>query len=115
MFIPLVDVLRCTRPHEETWLVASIDRAEERDIKEGFLGCPSCRAEYQIRDGVVYFVDRQVGERLIRPTEDDAMRVAAALDLTEPRMNAVLQGAWSAHAQLVRAYSPSALLLLNPE
>jgi len=55
MFIPLVDSLRCPRVHDATWLVASIDRAEERDMKEGILGCPTCLAEYPVRDGIVYF------------------------------------------------------------
>jgi uncharacterized protein YbaR (Trm112 family) len=114
MFIPLVDTLRCTNPHEETWLVASIERAEERDIKEGFLGCPTCLAEYPIRDGVVYFVEWEPVLSSMPPLEEEAMRLAAALDLTEPRMTAVLQGAWGAHAQLIRGYSPSELLLLNP-
>ena len=42
------------------------------------------------------------------------MRLAAALDLTEPRMTALFHGAWGAHAQLVRGFSPAQLLLLNP-
>jgi uncharacterized protein YbaR (Trm112 family) len=114
MFVPLVDVLRCTNAHVDTWLVASIERAEERDIKEGTLGCPSCLSEYPIREGIVYFVEPSTPLSFQPPRESDAMRLAAALDLTDPRMTAVLQGAWGAHAQLVRAYSPAELLLLNP-
>ena len=114
MFIPLVDILRCPTPHDETWLVASIDRAEERDIIEGMLGCPICLAEYPIRDGIVYFAERRAPIRRAPPDETEAMRLAAALDLTDARMTAVLQGAWGAHAQLVRGVSPAQLLLLNP-
>jgi hypothetical protein len=55
VFIPLVDSLRCIAGHEETWLVASIERSDERDIRRGFLGCPICFAEYPIRDGIAYF------------------------------------------------------------
>jgi hypothetical protein len=116
MFIPLVDVLRCVRrpPHEDTWLVASIDRAEDRDIIEGVLGCPSCSAEYPIHEGVVHFSSR-AARRPYRPaSEEDAVRVAAALDLVEARMTAVLHGSWAACAPLIRGFSPAQLLLVNP-
>ena len=114
VFIPLVDILRCIRPHADTWLVASIERADERFIIEGTLGCPTCLAEYPVRSGVVYFNEDAVRPPHREPSESDAMRLAAALDLTEPRMTALLHGAWGAHAQLVRGFSPSQLLLLNP-
>lgn len=114
MFIPLVDHLRCPAAHEETWLVASIDRAEDRDILDGVLGCPKCLAEYTIQDGIVYF-DANVERTPFRaPDELQATRLAAALDLTDPRMTAVLHGDWGAHAQLIRSMSPAQLLLLNP-
>jgi hypothetical protein len=114
MFIPLVDVLRCVRPHEDTWLVASIDRAEDRDIIEGTLGCPSCLAEYPIRSGVVEF-DAGVARPAYRqPSEHDVVRLAAALDLVDPRMTAVLHGSWGAYAPLIRGLSPVPLLLVNP-
>ncbi len=118
MFIPLVDSLRCIAPHEDTWLVASIDRAEERDIRHGFLGCPVCLAEYPIRDGVAYFgveaADVTAPEMPDRVEEADAIRLAAALDLTDPRMVAVLFGMWGAFAPVVRGFSPAHLLLVNP-
>jgi uncharacterized protein YbaR (Trm112 family) len=114
MFIPLVDSLRCPRPHPETWLVASIDRAEERDILEGTLGCPNCLAEYAIRDGVVYFNAEAIRPPYRAPDEMRATRLAAALDLTDPRMTAVLHGDWGADALLVRAISPAQLILINP-
>jgi hypothetical protein len=114
VFIPLVDILRCVRPHADTWLVASIERADERFIIDGTLGCPTCLTEYPIRAGVVYFTDRPLRASAVEPRESAAVRLAAALDLTEPRTTAVLQGTWGAHAQLVRAMSPAQLLLLNP-
>src|SRR6185503_13685363 len=114
MFMPLVDVLRCPRVHEDTWLVASIDRAEDRDIIEGTLGCPICQAEYPIRDGIVRFSDRAAPAIAGPLREDDAMRVAAALDLTDPRMTAVLHGAWGALGPIMRGLTPAQLLLVNP-
>lgn len=117
MYIPLVDILRCVNPHPETWLVASIERAEARDILEGTLGCPTCLAEYPIRDGVVYFTEpasRAYTRHEAAPSEEAAIRLAAALDLTDARMTAVLHGRWGMYAPLVRGISPAQLLLVNP-
>jgi hypothetical protein len=114
MFVPLVDSLRCPNPHEETWLVASIEQADDRDIKRGLLGCPSCFAEYPVVDGVVVFDAAVKRAAFVAPSEKEATRLAAALDLTEARMTAALVGAWGAHAPLVCAISPAHLLLLNP-
>jgi uncharacterized protein YbaR (Trm112 family) len=119
VFVPLIDILRCVRSHDETWLVASIERADDRDMLEGVLGCPICLTEYPVRDGVVHFAANRAPDRppveesgaLV--AEEDAMRVAAALDLTDARMIAVLHGAWAGVAQLVRAVSPAQLLLIN--
>lgn len=118
MFIPLVDSLRCIAGHEDTWLVASIERSEERDIRQGFLGCPICYAEYPIRDGIAYFgvdpAEAIVEAMPARVDEEDAVRLAAALDLTDPRMVAVLTGSWGAFAPVMRGFSPAHLLLVNP-
>jgi uncharacterized protein YbaR (Trm112 family) len=113
MFLPLVDILRCPAPHEETWLVASIDRAADRDLLEGTLGCPRCHAEYHVRSGIVLFDDGVSRPPYTAPRETEAVRLAAALDLTEARMTAVLHGAWGVHAPLIVGMSPAQLLLLN--
>ena len=118
MFIPLVDSLRCIAGHEETWLVASIERSEDRDIRQGFLGCPICLAEYPIRDGIAYFgvdpAEPATAPMPARVDEADAVRLGAALDLTDPRMVALLFGPWGAYAPIVRGFSPAHLLLVNP-
>jgi uncharacterized protein YbaR (Trm112 family) len=113
VFLPLIDRLRCLNGHEDTWLVASIERADERDVLEGTLGCPICSAEYPIREGVVLFADAPpASERA--PSSDEALRLAAALDLTDARMTAILHGAWGANASVLRGVSPAQLLLVNP-
>jgi hypothetical protein len=48
------------------------------------------------------------------PTEDDVVRLAAALDLVDPRTIAVLHGSWGAYAPMMRGLSPVPLLLVNP-
>lgn len=101
MFIEVVDAFRCPRPHELTWLVASADRLEDRDILTGALGCPICGARYPIVDGVADF--RGAGARAptagpstASPSErsERAIRAAALLGLTEPGGLVVLAGAW---------------------
>lgn len=119
MFIELVDDLRCPRAHEETWLVASADRTEGRDIVEGTLGCPVCHAEYPIRDGAVWFTEPPAPRPREGPTTANvdaevAMRLAAFLDLSDGQGFALLAGAWAAVAPLLRDVVPAHLVLLNP-
>lgn len=114
MFIPLVDTLRCPHAHEDTWLVASIERVDNRDIISGALGCPKCFAEFPIRDGVVQFDDAAPRPPYRALSEEDAVRIAAALDLTDARMTAALQGEWGVLAPVIAGMSPAQLLLVNP-
>ena len=100
MFVELVGALRCVRPHEATWLVASAYRMEQRDIVSGELGCPVCDARYSVEYGVADFRD---GQRGIPPApagagRDQALRAAALLDLTTPGGVIVLAGTWAAAA-----------------
>ena len=117
MFIELVDDLRCPRPHEETWLVASADRTDQRDIVEGTLGCPICHAEYPIRAGVVWFADLQTPALRPSPTPaidpELALRLAAFLDLSGAEGFAVLAGSWGPAAPLLRDLVPTHLVVLN--
>ena len=108
MFIDLLDSLRCLRPHEDTWLVGSFDEMDGRDVVRGTLGCPTCRAEYPVRDGVVYFAEpgpaaaRVVGRlttRALAPTDaDEVVRLAAMLGLVGAGGLVVLGGRWAALA-----------------
>jgi uncharacterized protein YbaR (Trm112 family) len=118
VFIELVDDLRCPRPHEETWLVASADRTVGRDIVEGTLGCPVCHAEYPIREGAVWFGEPQrrssapVGEQYAPP--ELATRIAAFLNLVDPPGFALLLGAWSEVAPFLKGVVPTHVVVLSP-
>jgi len=111
MFIEVVDAFRCPRPHELTWLVASADRLEDRDILAGELGCPVCGARYPIVDGVVDFrpaaarapASGATAAPAPRDVPDRALRAAALLGLTEPGGLVVLAGAWGDAAHEVAA------------
>lgn len=55
MFIELVEFLRCPSAHEETYLVLVPEEMVGRDVTRGSIGCPRCRSEYPIVDGIVEF------------------------------------------------------------
>src|SRR6476661_547648 len=115
MFIELVDALRCPVPHEESWLVAAATRTEARHIVEGTLGCPVCAAEYDIRDGVVDL--RRTGREPVPPSSpgdaEQAMRLAALLDLSDSQGFAVLLGGWGAHAQQLASIVDLPIMLID--
>ncbi|MEP7381311.1 MAG: hypothetical protein ABI910_06465, partial [Gemmatimonadota bacterium] len=68
MHIELVDSLRCTQPHDDTWLVASVTRFDGRDIVDGVLGCPICHRQYLVLDGEVDFTDSAQDDSTARDT-----------------------------------------------
>jgi hypothetical protein len=102
VFIELVESLKCVRPHELTWLVASAFQMEERDIVSGVLGCPTCGARYPIEHGIADFRDERTSPRRVVAAEvvspELPVRVAALLDLVEPGGFIVLAGEWTAAA-----------------
>jgi hypothetical protein len=120
MFIELVDALRCVRPHEDSWLVGAFERVEERDVREGRLGCPVCRAEYPIRDGIAHFeagAPRPTPRAVAGPdvAGNAAMRVAALLALEDPGGLVVLAGEWGRQAEPLLALADQIrILLVNP-
>ncbi len=118
MFIELVDALRCPSAHEESWLVAAATRMEFRHIVDGTMGCPVCKAQYPVRRGVVDFRRADIGgaakPQHAPPDPTDASRLAAFLDLTDRTGFAVLLGAWSVHAPLVRGLVETPLIIVDP-
>ncbi len=100
MFIELTEILRCPRDHPESYLVASPIVMDGRRIVRGVLGCPECRAEYPIVDGVAHFAPAAPGRRAAgtSPGPDyDAAALAAFLNLDAPGGWAVLAGRAARH------------------
>ncbi|MBL8984069.1 MAG: hypothetical protein JNL26_17920 [Gemmatimonadetes bacterium] len=115
MFIELVDTLRCPAPHEDSWLVATVDRYHGRYIAEGALGCPICRAQYPVRSGAVHFGDVVASHGHATPVgEDDVERAQALLGLAEPGGRVVLAGAAAVLVHALEEASGTAMLLVNP-
>jgi hypothetical protein len=116
MFIEMVDVLRCTRPHADTYLVAAPRVMSDRTIVHGILGCPVCGAEYSIVDAITFLTDADVraAEPGIPPSDYEALRCGALLDLQGHDGFAILTGDWGAQAPLLLDAVNLHLVLLNP-
>jgi hypothetical protein len=113
VFVELIEALRCPRPHEEAQLVAAVSRTTDRHITDGLLGCPVCGAEFVIAEGVARF-DETDRPSAAAASAEEAMRLAAFLELTDTRGFALLFGRWGAHIDHVRRLSETPILLVNP-
>jgi hypothetical protein len=120
VFIELIDLLRCINAHEETWLVASFKTVANRFVLEATLGCPSCSAQYPVKEGIADFTagvqfPRWEAERAAAShrREELATRAGAYLDVTEPGATIVLGGVWAYAAQELSEMSEVRVLALN--
>jgi uncharacterized protein YbaR (Trm112 family) len=117
MHIEFIELLRCPRTHEESWLVAALYRMEGRVVLEAKLGCPVCGAEYPIHDGVAFFDEVGIGDEsaLDSSTGDgtDPTRIAAFLDLTRRGELALLAGDCGGAAEALADLSGSRIIALN--
>lgn len=118
MYSELVDTLRCLNPHEDSWLVAAADLTEGRHILRGMLGCPICHARYPISDGIADFTGGARRPVELEPErgdfgEDDALKLAAMLDLTTPAGYVLLVGRWARLAGRLRELAPVTVLAVN--
>ena len=121
MFIELIDLLRCINAHDDTWLVASFNKVNNRFVDEAKLGCPSCSAEYWIRGGLADFSGGVVlpeceeeRKAASHRREELATRAGAYLDATEPGATIVLGGLWAYAAQELSTMAEDRVLALNP-
>lgn len=99
MFIELLDGLRCVADHPQIPLVAAILQRDERFVVQGVLGCPTCRREYQIGDGVAWFRDPDDGTSSMPAPRDaeGAMRIGAFLAVSDG-VTIALVGDWARYA-----------------
>ena len=116
MHIELIDLLRCPKDHEETWLVAALSAVQDRFVIKAKLGCPICGASYSISNGVVDLRiepgDHPSPRAALEP--DDAVRIAALLNLTHPGAIAVLEGHHAEIAQAVSDMTETRIIAINP-
>lgn len=123
MFIELMDILRCVRPHEDGWLVLSADRMSGRHVVAGTLGCPACGAQYAITDGEALLLESGAGGPVLAaddpsvPWLDDAdapLQLAALLALADVRQPVLLAGEWAGLGAPLAELVPGLYLALNP-
>jgi uncharacterized protein YbaR (Trm112 family) len=118
MYIELIDLLRCPRDHEETWMVAAFTKMDERFVIEGKLGCPVCGSGYSISSGIVDLRSGSGGGETKElpgpPDPDAALRIAALLNLTRPGALVILEGESASAAHEVSELGQCRVIALNP-
>ena len=118
MFIETIDLLRCPREHEETWLVAAFTKMNGRFVVEGSLGCPICEATYVISNGIADFTGESSPRATMSNNESDdpeqAIRLAAFLNLVRPGSTVVLEGDQAVHAGAIANITQCRVIVLNP-
>ena len=116
MFIELTEILRCPRDHAESYLVAAPIAMDGRRIVRGVIGCPQCKAEFPVVDGVAYFADRpKPGPGAAASPSYDVAALGAFLHLSGPGGYAVLVGAAARFGtEMARALSGCHLVAVNP-
>ena len=110
----MIDLLRCPRAHEETWLVAAFHTMDGRFIVEGKLGCPICNASYDIVDGVARFGGKASEAFAPNVSAESVMRTAALLNLARPGLLAVLCGSEASAADDLSQLTQSRVIAINP-
>ncbi len=115
MFIELTEILRCPNSHPESYLVAAPITMDGRRIVRGVVGCPECKAEFPIVDGVAYFGPPVPPAPAVASPPYDAEGLAAFLNLSGPGGYAVLAGSPArCGAALVAAVPGVHVVAVNP-
>ncbi|GBD31406.1 hypothetical protein HRbin33_00358 [bacterium HR33] len=117
MFIEVAEMLRCPEPHEESFCVVAPEEMAGRMILRGVIGCPVCRTEFPIRDGVAEFgsAPQRAPESGGSPDLPEAEAVAALLGLGGPGGYVVLVGAAASLAENLAEWLPGVHFIgINP-
>jgi len=107
--IELTEMLCCPAAHAPDVLVLSTGAMQGRLVRSGVVGCPVCRREYPIVDGVVDFAGAGPGATAglstgaARPPAARASALQALLDLSGPGGIVVLIGSAAAHGPALAA------------
>lgn len=92
MYIELTEFLRCPEDHDDAFCIVLPDEMAGRTIMRGVIGCPVCRREYPIRDGVAEFGGQPPAVPVAPAAPLDPDIVAALLGLTNPGGFVILLG-----------------------
>lgn len=102
MRLELAERLRCPRPHAATPLVVVAQRTVERELLDGFAGCPVCRLEARFVDGDLVMPGATGNVAMDIPaaesSSEDLLRLVALLGLAEPGGAVLLTGGYARFA-----------------
>jgi len=101
MHIELTEMLRCPEDHREEFLVLSTSEMNGRMVLRGVVGCPVCRREFEIIDGIVDFTEARAVRRTPAPPSPvvvDPESLQALLDLGGPGGYVILLGSAARYA-----------------
>lgn len=130
MRLDLAERLRCPADHVPTPLIVVARATRDRELLEGFAGCPVCHLEARVRAGDVEFPsgdadvrhgdDAAVGEaapRTVMAVEEwmpDVGRLQALLGLDEPGGAVLLVGRYAALGPALAARADVAVVTVGP-
>jgi len=99
MHIELTEMLRCPESHREDVLVLSTGEMVGRMVRFGIVGCPVCRREYLITNGIVDFGATEPSPKSPPAAAGpSAVDLQALLELSGPGGFVVLVGDAARHA-----------------
>lgn len=116
MLLALTDHLRCTAAHEASVLVARADVVHARRMVSGVLGCPVCRDERLVANGVVYWRPgpATAPSGAADAAGDAVIRIGALIGLADSTVPYVLCGDAGLAAAGLGGLADAPLILLDP-
>ena len=116
MHTRLTDYLICPECDSELGLILLAERVESQRVLEGQLGCPACRTQFRVSDGLADFTgEDSTGGDPVRGTvvhDRDALELAALLGVTEGPAMLALIGEWRAAPKQLAAVVPDAEIIV---
>jgi uncharacterized protein YbaR (Trm112 family) len=118
----LLDALRCPAPHDESWLVAMVHRADGPTLLEAELACPLCGAEYHVTRGEAWFsgtpdsvLPEASGNAKVGDSATDVERLAAQLGVMGGLAPVLLSGRYAAVATDYAALTGAPVVVIATE
>lgn len=116
MRLDLAERLRCPYGHAPTPLVVVARETRDRDLREGFVGCPVCRREARIIAGHVRFDGlASAPECAATGAAPELERVIALLGLAEPEGAVLLTGRYAALAGALAAATGVSVIVMHSD
>lgn len=114
MRLELAERLRCPNPHAPTPLIVVSRRKRERELLEGFAGCPVCHLEVPIIEGHVRFSGSAPSSAAPEAsTAPELDRLIALLGLGEPGGAVLLTGRYALIAEALAESTGVSIVLMH--